>query len=434
MADQSWKGARSEKTLASAVEANRYQREWFASLRERVADGEPLALVNADTPAEIFATMDIPYVVCQWWASLIAAKQKSGYFLQLVREQGFPDYTEQYNSLALGSAFDPDPESGPWGGLPRPSIVVADSTGDVTRKIFDIWGRQPGVAYYALETAAENEVAANWWELMPYRWEEAVGSVRLDLLTAELQNLIRFLETTTGKRFSHTRFEEVMGLVNEQEGYNRAARDLIARSVPAPLGVTDSIPSVMVPQWHRGTEWGRDASRRFYDEVHERVASGQAACADERARLMWIGRGLWYNMGFYQQFQASHGAVFVWSMYLAVAADGYQRFGGDPLRRLAARFAAFTDQLYTPPWSCEWYVKEARHHGIDGVVHLVSDDPRGSYFTTRALRDAGFPVIELKADNVDARTFDEQAVSASIAAWLDESVMPFAAARSERMR
>lgn len=413
---------RSVKTLASAAEAARHQREWFADLRARVAAGEPLAVVNADVPHEIFRVMDIPYVVSQWWASVVAAKQRSADYLRLVRERGYPDYSEQYNAVTLGSAFD-DEGDGPWGGLPKPSIVVGEASGDVTRKIFDIWGREPGVTFFPLESAAENEVPANWWELMPHRWEEAVGPARLDLLTAELENLVRFLETTTGRRFRESRFREVMALVNEQEEWNRKARDLIARTRPAPVGVTDTIPAVMLPQWHRGTEWARDAARRFYEEVRERADAGLAACPGERARLMWIGRGLWYDMGFYQRFQDTYGAVFVWSMYLAIAADGYIRYGDDPMRALAARFAAFTDQLYTPPWSSEWYVKEARPHGIDGVVHLVSDDPRGSHFTARALESAGFPVLHLRADNVDARTYDEEAVAARIGRWLEESVL-----------
>jgi hypothetical protein len=415
--------------LASAREASRYQREWFQTLRARVAAGEPLVLANADVPHEIFRAMDIPYVVSQWWASIVAAKQRSADYLGLLRDRGYPDYTDQYNSVSLGSGFDTDADTAPWGGLPRPTIVVAETTGDTPRKIFDVWGQQPGITFYPLESAAESEVAHNWWDLMPYRWEEAVGTARLDLLTSELENLIRFLETTTGHTFSQSRFRTVMDLANEQAEWNRRARDLIARTVPSPLSVTDSIPSVMIPQWHRGTAWGRDATRRFYEEVRQRAEAGEVACPDERIRLMWIGRGMWYNMGFYQQFQASHGAVFVWSMYLAVAADGYARYGGDLLRALAARFAAFSEQLYMPPWSCEWYVKEAHSHGIDGVVHLVSDDPRGSYFTTRALRDAGLPVIELEADNVDTRTYDADAVSRMIGDWLKADVAPRAAAR-----
>jgi hypothetical protein len=410
--------------LASARRATAYQRQWFADLRAEVGAGAPLALVNADTPHEVLRAMGIPYVVTQWWASIISAKGRGQDHLRLLRDRGYPDDNEQYNSLPLAGAFDPDADGAPWGGLPRPTIVLAETTGDTTRKVFDVWDGLPGTTFYALESAAENEVEPNWWELMPYRWEEAIGSDRLDLLVAELEGLIRFLETTTGRVFSETRFREVMALGTEQQEWNRRTRDLVAAARPCPLEVTDSIPSVMVPQWHRGTTWGRDAAKAFHDEVAERVAAGAGVCDDERARLMWIGRGLWFDLDFYRRFQHSHGAVFVWSMYLAIAADGYLRHGDDPMRALAARFAAFSDQLYTPPWSAEWYVKEARHHGVDGVVHLVSDDPRGSWFTTRALEAAGIPVLELHADNVDARTADPQTLDRTVRDWLDAVVPP----------
>lgn len=417
----------SRDELASAAEAKRYQRKWFDTLRREASAGGPLALVNADAPQEIFRAMGIPYVVNQWWASIVAAKQRTADHLRLLRERGYPDYTEQYSSTSLASLFDTDTANAPWGGLPRPSIVLGEVTGDVNRKIFDVMGNLDGITYYALESAAENEVPVDWWELMPRDWERAIGSPRLDLMVAELDALVRFLEATTGKVFSEQRFAEVMALINEQEEWNRRTRDLIATTVPAPIGVVDSIPSVMIPQWHRGTEWARDAARRFHDEVAQRVGAGVAAYEGERARLMWIGRGLWYDMGFYRHFEERYGAVFVWSMYLAIAADGYVRHGDDPMRALAARFAAFGDQLYMPPWSCEWYVKEARLHQVDGVVHLVSDDPRGGYFTTRALREAGFPVYELHADNVDRRTYDEAAVRGEMGSWLEDVVLPHAA-------
>jgi 2-hydroxyglutaryl-CoA dehydratase, D-component len=408
---------------ASATTATAHQRQWFADLRAQVAAGGPLALVNADAPQEIFRAMGIPYVVNQWWASIVAAKRRTQDQLRLLRERGYPDYTEQYSSTSLASVFDPDPTGAPWGGLPRPTIVLAETTGDASRKIFDLWDAQDGVTFYPLESASTNAVPADWWELMPHRWEEAVGTDRLDLMVGELEGLVRFLETTTGLVFAESRFREVMALVNEQEEWNRLARDLVATARPCPIDVTDSIPSVMVPQWHRGTTWGRDAARAFHDEVAERVEQGVGVCPDERARLMWIGRGLWFDMGFYQRFQREYGAVFVWSMYLAIAADGYVRHGDDPMRALAARFAAFSEQLYMPPWSSSWYVKEARHHGVDGVVHLVSDDARGSWFTTRALEDAGIPVLELHADNVDARTADPEALTRAVAGWLEGTVL-----------
>ena len=149
--------------------------------------------------------------------------------------------------------------------------------------------------------------------------------------------------------------------------------------------------------------------------------------------MMWIGTGLWWNLGFYQHFQETYGAVFVWSMYLAIAADGYVRHGrSDQLRTLAARFAAFTEQLNAPPWNAEWYVKEARAHGIDGVVHLVGDSPRGGYFITRALEGAGIPVLEIHAENIDARDWDEQAMTAAVSAFIEERALPAAETRSTR--
>lgn len=409
--------------LESARRATAYQKQWFAGLRAEVAGGAPLALVNADAPQEVFRAMGIPYVVNQWWASILAAKRYGGRSLELLRERGWPDDSEQYNAMPLGAWLDPDQDQVPWGGLPQPTIVLGETTGDSSRKVFDVWGRQPGTTFFPLESAAENAVEPHWWDLVPHRWEEAIGTDRIDLLHGELDGLVRFLEQTTGRRFSETRFRQVMQLVNEQQEWNLRTRDLIATARPCPLPVTDSIPSVMIPQWHRGTEWARDAAKAFHDEVAERVGAGTGVCEPERARLMWVGRGLWFDLDFYRRFQESHGAVFVWSMYLAVAADGYLRYGEDPMRCLAARFAGFNDVLYTPPWSAEWYVKEARSHGVDGVVHLVSDDPRGSWATTRALRDAGVPVLEIHADNVDARTAEGGGLDERLTGWLDAEVL-----------
>ena len=208
--------------------------------------------------------------------------------------------------------------------------------------IAEAWERERGVPFFALEKAVDTSLPELWWERIARDWEHVVGTARLDLMSAELERLVAFLESATGKRLDQERLESVLELANEQQEWSRRTRDLLAATTPAPLDIVDSIPAVMLPQWHRGTEWARDAARSFHEEVEGLVAEGAAVCEDERLRLMWIGRGLWFNLGFYQHFQREYGAVFVWSMYLAIAADGYPRYGGPPLRALAARFAAFT--------------------------------------------------------------------------------------------
>jgi hypothetical protein len=414
-------GAR-PKLLDSTTEALRYQRHWYEKLKERVRQGEPLALVNADCPQEIFRAMEIPYVVNQWWASVVTAKQQADRYLKILTDRGYPDDSEQYSAISIASALEGLSPEAPWGGLPRPSILVGELSNDAARKVFDILDADPDVTFFPLEATVSDVVPLNWWELMPTQWERVIGTARIELMVEQMRGLIFHLETVTGRPLRRRRLRDVMRLVNEQEVWSRKARDLIAGTSPAPLRVDDSIPSVMIPQWHRGTEWARDAARTFYSEVAERVADGAAVCADERRRLMWIGRGLWFDMDLYRAFEVSHGAVFVWSMYLAIAADGYVRYGDDPLRALAGRFASFSDQLYMPPWSSEWYVKEARLHKVDGVVHLVSDDHRGSWFVNEALRRAGIPVLELRTDNVDQRGYDRAAVRSSIEHWLEHEV------------
>lgn len=423
---------RNRPLLASAGAATKYQREWFRSVQQRAAAGDPVALVNADAPQEILRALDIPYIVNQWWASVCAAKQKSSTYLALLAERGYPADQEQYNTLALASTFDDD---APWGGLPPISFVLAETTGDALRKVFEVWQREHGARFLAFERAVLQDPVPCWWERIADDWEQVFGSDRIDLMTDELVGVVRYLETVTGRVFDEDRFRAVMDLVNEQQVYNRAARDLIARTVPAPISISDSIPSVMIPQWHRGTEWARDAARAFYEEVRDRVDRGAAACPDERVRLMWVGTGAWFDMGFYTWFQERFGAVFVWSMYLGLAADGYIRHGSDPMRALAGRFAAFPDVINAPPWSSEWYAKEARHNQIDGAVHMTGADRRGTYFVNRALEQAGVPVLQLDADSADDRNWDTDAVQETVGEFITTRVQPVARRRlAERSR
>ncbi|MFC9832980.1 2-hydroxyacyl-CoA dehydratase [Rhodococcus sp. NPDC127530] len=414
--------AASPERLAAATAATAYQKEWFAQMRAEVAAGAPLALVNADAPQEVLRAMGIPYVVNQWWASVVAAKRLGPASLNTIAELGYPDDSYQYDAIGLGSMNLP-PEQAPWGGLPRPDFVIAESSGDATRKVFDLWAQHPKTEFFAFERSSATTAPDNWWDLVPHRWDQAYAADRLDLMTDENWQLVEFLTERTKRTFDLDRLAAVMDLVNEQAEWNRRTRDLIASSRPTPVSINDSIPAVMIPQWHRGSVWARDAARALYDEVEQAVHDRRVVCPDEQLRLMWIGRGLWFDLGLYQRFQEKYGAVFVWSMYLAIAADGYPRYGDDPMRTLAARFVGFTDQLYTPPWSSQWYVKEALAHGVDAVVHLVADDVPGGTFTTAALEQAGIPVLEINASNADSRGDTATVVENAIGDFLERRVL-----------
>lgn len=423
---------RSRKSLASVASFNAYQREWFAEVRRQVAEGAPFAVVNANAPQEILRALGIPFVVNQWWASIVAAKQQSRRYQALLRTHDYPADVEAYSAQGLAAAFDDEPDNAPWGGLPRPDFLHAVASSDATLKLFAHWAAETGADCYVYERSYDPrpDLFQDWWDRVPQHWDTALEAERLDLMVAELREVIARLEAKTGRTFSPERFAEVMDLVNEQEDYYRKTRDLIARTVPAPIGVVDSMPATMVPQWHRGTVWARDAAKAFYEEVKARVDAGLAAAPNERIRLMFVGRGLWSEMGFYQRWEESHGAVFVWSMYLALAADGYIRDtsgGRDPLRALASRFITMGDELRMPTWAGPWNVQQADTHAIDGVVALSDADP----FVVRALREAGYPVLELTADNFNRESEDGAAIDAQITAFIEGPAAQRAEARRE---
>ena len=391
---------RSRKALACTADFRDWQRQWFADVQTAAASG-PFAVVNADAPQEILRALDIPYVVNQWWASIVAAKRRSGDYGRLLEGHGYPSRIETYSAQGLAAALDRDVETAPWGGLPRPTLLSLVANSDAGPKLFEAWAEETDADLFVFERSIDGrlDLPVDWWADLPEGWDQALEAERLDLMEAELRRYIETVETATGRRLHMGRLVEVMTLVNEQEVFYRRTRDLIARTRPTPVSIVDTMPATMVPQWHRGTTWGRDAARRVFEEVSRKADAGDAVCADERLRLLWVGRGLWGDTGFYQHWEESHGAVFVWSMYLGLAADGYIReFQGehDVLRALAARFVTMGDELRMPTWSGAWHVKEARLHGVQGAVAIDDADP----LVLDALERAGIPVCRLEMGNM----------------------------------
>ena len=427
------------KRLKATAEAGRYQKEWFQSLHTRVNNGEPFGYLNADVPMELLRAMDIPFVVNQWWAAICAAKRMTRKYFGLVNDAGYRDDLCSYCATAFAESLDPDdhaidPETGkplgPWGGLPHPTIAITRAACDMQNKIFELFCKNHGAKLYTMEATQARKTPLNWWDMDVDDWEELYDSDRLDEAVEDEKQLIRFLEEETGRMFDMNRLVEVMNLINEQETWYRQTRDLIAVTRPAPVTVVDTINAVMQAQWQRGTQWAADHAKSLYYEIKDLVDRGVPAVPNEKYRLMWIGRGLWHDFEFYQSFEKKYGAVFVWTMYLAMGADAYIRHNveEDPLRALAAREIGMEDFLHMPPWNSGWFVKEAKANGIDGVVYMVSPNclqaVEGSYFIEKALEDAGIPVLRFNSDPVDPRKWNAQTMNGMIEDFIENRVIP----------
>ncbi len=426
-----------KKRLHATAEASAYQKEWFQGLKARVEAGEDFGYLNADVPMEILRAMDIPFVVNQWWAAICGAKRMTAKYFGLLRQAGYRDDLCSYCATAFAESLDPEDHSfdaegnplGPWGGLPNPTIAITRLTCDCQGKIFELFAKKHNADFYAMENTVARKTPLKWWELAPYDWESLYDTDRLDTAVEELRELIRFLEMKTGKMFDINRLQEVMDNINEQETWYGKIRDLIAGSSPVPVTVVDTINAVMPAQWQRGTRWAADHARRLYEEVAEKQKRGDVAVPNEKYRLMWLGRGLWHDFSFYQNFEDKYGAVFMWSIYLAMGADAYRRYHveQDPLRALAARYIGMEDFLHMPPWNSQWFLKEARHNRVDGVVYMVPENcmqaVEGSFFIRKTLEDAGIPVLLFKADPVDPRKWNHDSMTGIVEDFIETRVI-----------
>ena len=419
-------GTRIRKTLECTADATAHQKSFVSSLRQRVVEnGEPFVVAQADTPLEIFHAMDIPVIANQWWSAYISAKQLSREYFAVLSEYGFPDNTCRYCSLGLACTLANDPARAPWGGLPKPTALVARLTCDCIQRVFAQWADALDTEFFALEAPAWRHKDPAWFEHSRNDWETVFEGQRIGLLVDEMQQLIGFLETRTDRRFETGRFVRLMERINEQESYIAEAAALIGSARPCPVSIAEQMSNTMIPQWHRGSDWAVGHARRFRDEVAGLVDRGIGCAANERLRLMWIGAGLWHDPGFYQVLEERCGAVFVWSMYMPFAGPQYIRELQDrPMEALASRICSLNEVLHLPPWMNSWMASEADRCAIDAAVILKPSGNRlsqsGINFVGETLKDAGVAVLVLDADMVDAANWDHERMVSLVENFLRE--------------
>ena len=402
-----------------------YQREWFARLREQVFEqGRPYAIGGALVPHEIFEALDLPFMTDVWYSGLVAARRQSAYYSKFLAEQGYHEGLSRYGALALAVLLDEDNPDKPWGGLPRPALVV---TGAADRGA-DVLARFSDAVRIPLEMPVLSRPVLNWWEMSRWQWEDLDRTDRIDVMLEQFKELVAAAERVAGRRLDVDRLREIVDRVNEQEGYFDEVRTIIATAEKLPARLGEVMGQTMGIQWHRGTEWALNQARAFRDEVKHRADTRQWVCPNEQYRMMYVGAGLWQNLDFFTEFEEKYGAVFVRSNYLSIASDGYLRYGTrDPLRCLASRYVTVSEQMHIPGLGGAWALWEARRHRVDGGLSL------GGWWGQRiinlALEEHGIPVLDFPVDPVDANSWDDDKMRRLVSEFIEQRVAPLAAAR-----
>lgn len=397
-----------EERLATVKKCKQYQKDRLEEVMSRVGSGEPYGICNVDEVEEIFHAFGFPVIPLQYWSSVISSKRLSVRYFNYMAEKGYD--MDHYYSLGLACSMAHDPDA-PYGGLPRPMVVVGNAGYDAHQAIKELWAKELGAPYFPLNAIAPGMAAPpKWWDGIYEDWDKKVDPEVLDLRVADLKDFINFMEVSSGKSFDPDKMTETMDILNEHMSYMAKIRDIIATARPTPVSLRDQL--AMYPlTWWRGIESARDLAKEYYEDVLKRLENGTCVYKDEKIRLWWTSQGLWQNTKFYHAFEKKYGAVFSGSMYQSIVADGYARdHKGDPLRAMAGRQHVFG------VGSEEWLLKECIAHGCHAAI--------GQQPAMPLFEEAGIPYFCIGGNNVDARGWDEEKVEAAVGKFLEERVIP----------
>jgi hypothetical protein len=379
------------QTRLRSVDAVRaHQRAWLDDTRQRVQAGGEFAICNADDCEEVFTAFGIPCLVINYWNSVITYSERKGpHFERVLQDHGYLP-----SQFAMGLASALDPSQAPWGGLPKPTLIVGTTRDEAQLRVTELWARAFGCECYPLDFSWVSQFSRalppQWWTRLRDGCEDILDRDRVDQRVEQLRNLIAWLEVKLGRPFSLAAFRETMQLLNEQMAVWEDARDMMAAARPLPVSLRDQMAMYQVT-WQRGTRRNLELTQAFRDEVRSLVEAGAGCYPQENFRIYLATSG--NDPQFHAYLRERHGGAIVSNRYSGVA-PLYARplINDDPLRALAARHLFLFDK------EPHWEVAEARRWGADAVIGLEAPGARGRSRYAEVCEAAGLAYLGLERD------------------------------------
>lgn len=418
----------SAKRLKSSAAVNQKAKQHFQESHEAAKRGETILWTWPNCPVELFWAMDFFPLFNVHYSSLVAAKQLAPYYIERAEERGYGrDLCGYCSKNFLGYVFNSNLEQAPWGGMARPKLLVTSNPCDPLTKVWELVARELSVPLFVIDKTYPAEPP----ELFPldekgiwdHEGDVRCEQLRVDYYVETLKELIVFLETHTGKKLEEDRLRQAVQLSAEAWYWFAKCGDL-RRAHPCPISSSDWLPQIVAPLYFRGTEWAVEHTKKLYFEIKERVDHGIGAVDKERYRLLWIGHPTWFSPGFINSFEEEYGAVFVWENYHLPT--WFSRMDATrPLESIAKNCMdqggeiGMAAQCYG-----EMFLPAARIPGnVQGAIIVIPQSCKmltsGVLYYQRELERAGVPSMQLLADMVDPRDWDDNRMHAQVASFIE---------------
>jgi len=415
-------------------DGQRLLKEWYASLSEANARGEPVAYVFVmGNAVEILRSFGFRLVFPEINSLQTAVRKMAPEYLQLAEDYGLSPDVCSYVKADVGLLLK-DLEH-PMGRLPRPNLAIASNMCNTFIKWAEIWERWLGVPAFVFDLPGQRSAG---WQVQIGDAQHASDS---RWIAAQLQELIGICEGITGQRFDPDRLAEVEAYSNEM---TRLWLEVMAlnRVRPAPYNaMLDGLTYVGIMNVFRGTAEGVDYMRRLHGHVQEQVAQGAGRVANERFRLIFSGTPCYVSMRRLVELFERRGGVFAYSDYLTFAAGGLDAAGAEydtsrPLETLAEVTALAAHRgLSHQFFAHEQLAQQVQDYQADGLVFHGIKSCRfvsTGMIDTREfiIRRFAIPSLYIESDLIDPRYWSDAQIKNRVDAFfeaLEQHTRPAAA-------
>ncbi|MGB2798461.1 MAG: 2-hydroxyacyl-CoA dehydratase family protein [Dehalococcoidia bacterium] len=238
--------------------------DWLGTVLRAVDEGKPIVYHPFSLFSELFVGLDIQSVCCEMWAVMGREfdAQHVTNSIDAAHEAGIPEDLCTFDKAIIGGLI--------LEKMPPPTMIVLSAM-----------PCQSSIITY--QAVALLTGAPMWTNDSPYHMDQEGA---LDYWVKQFKGLISFLEEHSGKKMDYDRLREVVEESNRCVEYWLEAMEFqklkpTPRSGPFGAGTLAGMTLFGSPSATAGV-------KALLDDIRDRVAKGETAVPDEKARVIWF--------------------------------------------------------------------------------------------------------------------------------------------------
>jgi len=375
-------------------------------LEAKLAEGsdKKIAWITSGGPVEFLIAADVIPIYPENHGTMLGASRMSVELCEVAEGLG---YSRDLCSYARGDIGSVITKKSPIGGLPKPDFLLAcNNICGTVLKWYQFLSRYFEVPLFLLDT--------------PFVHHRIVPE-SLEYVRHQFQELIEFLETITGQKFSLSRLEEVVHLSTQSA---LLWKEVLSQCThrPAPMSCFDAFINMAPIVTLRGKKEVVHFYEEMKRELQERIAQGVGAVPEEKFRLLWDNIPIWYKMRELAELFAAYGACLVADTYTnAWVLEGLETT--DPLAGLALAYTTAYLNV-SLDLMVERITELIERFQVDGLIIHSNRSCKpyslGQYDLQRIIQEKyGIPGLVIEADMTDARAYAEAQIKNRIEAFME---------------